>query len=952
MSNKNTLKCNKIIIFLLSCLFMTHSIAATNAQTTVSGKLTIRNNHDVAYRGPVQFATKQPDGLYVDATGKFRLEVKNSLARGVVAVPARSTVDLLRVGPQKPTVTIAPLSVKPETGCLTFLWDNRPVAAMDFSLVVSNDKLTYESACTRMQPLALQFTPGDNGQLQAQAEVGPFSLTFVAEPYAEGFVDLAVTIERKTPSTGEKQLLLLRRMQTADVAHPYMCWNGRRLEGDVMPDHYEYDFRYTHDLDWFAWNAGEDRFFTVSAFTPYHVTQQKGVWQVFTSRHYFIPERLYRAGNTLTFISDIAYGIDSDKDKTTELPLYAGDPRTIRWRLAINPPDDNDWRTSQHYAYAGYRLAQEIDNATIYDLGAHRIQFGTSYFPYSTFVENFEYFRVKGVDREGWWPFSPAMWQEWEKFQPAMQRDLRILKALGFSILRPHYVGHLRTMDRDRAIAFLDWFFGEARQLGLTVLIDSEGDPEWMTLLVRRYGDIIHRFELENEILLRGFSSDDLARWQTQYQAIKAVKPDLPIHLTADGKMGVFERGRRLGLLTDAIGYHTYRHAYDKDPGWVESQIPVALSGASYASSRNMECLLTEFNWKGLTPLSPAARASAYRDIFTNILEPRAFAEFYQFQLQETLAPNPIIARSGIRHYEILHLDRRLKPEGDILLELIRRYAPADDAWQQLRIDPTPSAMMDTAGQAAFKLTNTTSAPLEVKLTPESYDGLTVQLAGSDHITLEPGGCVEVPVTLTLDNAAAPGVYHFFLCCDVGRKQVFGWGWTAKGGTPPFEPKPVLTTLVEYPQQPDIVEKFDYSRPTCIAFGSELVSMEMAYITFNTLRDATGYEFHLTNLDSIPDDIQNKGNLILVGLPTDNARIAALNLNIPADKGLIHLAEHPDGRQWLVLTGQTKEAVTAAAMDFVLRYWQNVRNASINKLGAEPGRGLGDQKDLGLLNPP
>ncbi|MBN2210545.1 MAG: hypothetical protein JW709_04040 [Sedimentisphaerales bacterium] len=915
-----------------------------------TSKLIIRNNHDAAYFGPVRFTTKQSDGNYLDITGKFNVVVKDSIARGVVTVPACNALDLMT----NPTTnkTLSPsnahLAVESQTGYLKLFWDNHPIATLDFSLVVSKEDIPFKLACSQMQPLQLQFTPDDNGQLHAQAEQGPFRLNFVVEVYAEGFLDLAVTIERIAPSHGEKKMLLLRRIKTAPVANRRMCWNGRRFEEFNEPDHYEYDFRYSHNLDWLAWNSGDSTFFAVNNFTPYHLIKKGDRWTAFTNRHYFIPEHVQCIDNSIYLISNIAYGVDPDKDAVLELPLYQGDPRTICWRLAVNPPDDEAWRTSQHYTYAGYRLAREKKNETIYDLGAHEVRFGTSYFPYSTFVENFDYFRVKGDDREGWWPFSPTMWLEWEKFKPAMKRDIRIMKALGFSYLRPHYVGHLRTMERDRTVAFLDWFFGQARHLGLKVLIDSEGDPEWIAMLVRRYGDIIYRFELENEVLLSGIRDNDTPRWQSQYQAIKAIKTDLPVHLTADGKMAVFEKARLLGVPYDAVGYHTYRH----NPGRLDVELIAALSGAAYASGNNLECLLTEFNWKGFTRLSPADRSEMYREVFTNMLAPRAFGEFFQFHLQETLAPNPILARSGIRHYEILYLDRRLKPEGFILHELMRRYAPPDDAWQKLRIEPVSAAMINTTGKAVFKLTNTTVSLLQAKLTAESYDGLTVKITGSDHIMLGPGSSTQIPVSLALDEAAPPGVYHFFLRCDLGREQVMGWGWTAKGGTPPFEPKPVLTTFVDYPQGPEVVKTFDYTRPTCITFGADKVSMEMAYIVFNTLREVTGYEFHLTNLDTIPDAIKENGNLILVGPPKDNALIAGLNLTFDDTKGLIQLVEQADERQWLVLSGSNKEAVTAAAMDFVLRYWQNARNAAINKVGAEPGRALGDQKDLGLLNPP
>src|SRR5205823_4018385 len=83
---------------------------------------------------------------------------------------------------------------------------------------------------------------------------------------------------------------------------------------------------------------------------------------------------------------------------------------------------------------------------------------------------------------------------------------------------------------------------------------------------------------------------------------------------------------------------------------------------------------ITEWNWRFLTRMTAEARAKIYAPIFENVLTTRCMPEIYQFQFQDSLAMNPTSLK-GIRHYELLNLSRRPRPEAFEMMRLIQKYA-------------------------------------------------------------------------------------------------------------------------------------------------------------------------------------------------------------------------------------------------------------------------------------
>src|SRR6185436_8191367 len=104
------------------------------------------------------------------------------------------------------------------------------------------------------------------------------------------------------------------------------------------------------------------------------------------------------------------------------------------------------------------------------------------------------------------------------------------------------------------------------------------------------------------------------------------------------------------------------------------------LAAGDYGTRIGKPPTVTEWNYRGLTRMSPEARAKIYPEIFEGALATRSLAEFYQFQFQETLAPNPVVGRGNLlRHYELFNLSRHPKIEALEFAKIIQRYIAADD---------------------------------------------------------------------------------------------------------------------------------------------------------------------------------------------------------------------------------------------------------------------------------
>jgi len=898
------------------------AILSLAAASFADPSIVIRNNHELDYFGLLTFKTTQPDGFYKGKSGYAT--VNGGVGRGVVMIGGASELSLAKT----PARFIeGPFSISPGWGGVTLEWNGRTVGNIDFGLVVIPGRTaTWQQV--EFKPLAMRFDKKFDGTLVGKCHYREYEISITLTPYPGGWMDADATITRVMDGPADEYLALARRI-TMPTTGIRTRWDGAVADGlpqSDAPNHL------AHGLDWCSWKSGGLSLALVNQFSPgYTIERQPGRWVA--ANHFYTWERVKQQDNDLYFISEIAGPNPAQESSGTRglrayTPPLKSEAHKLGFRLAISTEPQRE--DSLLLGYAGYRKVTMTGETAAVDIGVPYVEFGTSYFPYSTMTANFDFYRTAGLDREGWWPFSPKMWEKWPSFRFYFDTDLRIIRAMGFDWVRLHHLELLGKMDRSNALAFLDFYMGTAKKLGMRVLVDTAGSPEWMTLIMERYNDVVKLVELENEVLIPGITSGEPERWTAQYNAVKKVAPETEVFLTGAGNQGMFDRLIRLNVPFDRVGVHNYKHG----PG-NEVAIPsLALAWSSQATDFNKPVVLGEFNWKFLTEYSPEARAKEFAAIYGNMLQPRAIPSFFQFHWQETLSVNPRLTRQGLRHYETINLDRTPKPEAIEFMKLIRRYANPQSPLRELPIQ---------IEDGKFTVINATKRPLEVALSTESYQGLKLGSIKSDKLTLKPGESRSGRIELLLHPRSAVGVYHYFLRADYEGKSSYGWGMLSKPGSPTFN-RPNLGVLVDYPQGMEIITKFDYSRPICVAFGAKnpIVEMEMAYLVRNTLQVVIGQPVRLCAVADIPKDF--RGNLILVGTPESNPLIGKPQLS---DKATVLLQ---DGN--LLLTGKTSDGVRAAATDFVLRYWTNARDSSCRISGLEKGAALGNKAAPGDVNLP
>lgn len=950
--------------------------AVTHASPAPSGaSLVVRNNHDLAYAGPLELPVALPDGDY--AGSGSRAMIRGGVAR-LFAALAPASADTLRLGgPQPSNVAAQGLELRPDGATLELRRGGAAAARVELGLLVMADTTaSVDDALRRFAPLAVRWRALPDGRLAGAAVQGDYRVSLVATPWREGVVDTRATLTRIGGGNERAYVALVRRIGGAGAAAAptaaRLRYNGRVLDVASSPDTWSRDFWYTRGVDWASWNAGDANVTATSSFTPVPtIRTAKGAWA--EGSYFYVRERTRAAGDAMFLVSEVA-GPNAEQAKsrympvTTYAPMPRGDSLTVSWRLALRaaqpaaPGRDASFEESQLFAFAGYRRARSgaatgggtgtrTATSDTVDLGVPAVAFGTSYFPYSTFGENFDFYRSPGTNQETWWPIATGSWAQWRKFVPRMQTDLHVIRAMGFEWVRLHHLELLRQLEPREAFAFLDWYMAQARALGLKVLVDSEGPAEWIAAIVSRYPDRVQRVEIENEILIGGVKPGDAERWTALYRATKAASPSADVFLTTAGNHGQFERLRTLGVPFDRVGLHAYKHG----PEWQESFSSHALGTGGYASSLGLDATLGEFNWKEYTRFSPERRAALVRETYAQVLAPRALPELFEFHFQETMSISPAISRSGVRHYEPFSLDRRLKPEGEVLRDAIRRYARAGAPVRVLPIEIGEVRLVSGRAEAGFRIRNASGRTMPVRLAAFAFDGLQPSLLSPAEFVLAPDEVREGRVSLLLPADSLPGTYQWFVRAAYDAGEAIGWGVAANPGVPRVA-APVLGDRVHYPDGSDVLARLDWDRPIAVTFGAKAhwLEMEMAYLLGNTLQAATGRPVRISSADDLLPGHARDGLVIAVGTAGANPLVAEASVAVPAAQGTeatggVVALRTIGGAQRLVVTGATRQAVEAAAMDLMLRYWPQAKDAALRLTGREPGQLLGHR--AGVTNP-
>ncbi|MDQ2667558.1 MAG: hypothetical protein M3Z05_16300 [Gemmatimonadota bacterium] len=922
------------------------------AATAQGQTLVVRNNHEIPYRGPIDVTADLPDGQYRGPGAMAN--VHDRRAHVVATLAPRSEITLSRASESRPlSLGISPFSVHEQSAGLSLSWSAHPAGDVALGLVVrSGSTGTMESAINAFTPLPMHWASAPDGELHADVEQDGYVVHVSARPYGGGWLDVRTSIVSRTAPIGPAYVALVRRVIAPTLHDASTRFNGRVIPGGDSPLTWEGDFRYVHGVDWTQWKTGTLSMLSVNGFTPTASVKHDTTWGEGSS--FYVRERAKQVGDTLYLVSELA-GPNPDQPKKgymAVLPYAApgvGDTVALKWRLAIDQAPIPSWPESQLREFAGTRSSQRVGSTVHASIGVPYTQFGIAYFPYSTFVENFDFYRVPGVTSENFWATSPAMWKRWREFVPRMRTDMHIIRAMGFDVVRLHHLELLQTLPRAEALAFLDFYAKEAKSLDMKLMIDTEGPAEWVSTIVGRYKDQVIRVELENEVLIPGITPAEPARWKSLYAAAKAAAPGADVFFTGAGNNGMFNRLATLGVPFDRVGLHAYKHG----PLWEEAWASHALGTAGFATELGKPMTLGEFNWKDLTLLSPEARPREWETIYRNVLATRSVQEIIQFQFQESIAFNTTVAGTKSRHYEPVGIDRKPKPEAFVAMKLMREFGRPDAPVTVMPVEVAPVRFANGAAVATFTVTNNTGKAQVLALNAESFDGPTVRLLTPTTLHLAAGASSSGRVAVTLAPQSKPGAYHHFVGVRYSGGRSLGWGVASLEGVPQFSDSTVLGDRVTYAQGPSVVRSIAWARPLAVVFGdkADKLDVEQAFQLKNTLQSATGRDVRVSAEHDLPDSLARGGTVFLVGTAATSALVAETKTAAEVGRGTIALYRN-DGREWVVLTGTDPKGSEAAVVELELRYWPNAKDATIRVTGMEKGKALGNSAGGSTIDPP
>lgn len=803
-------------------------------------------------------------------------------------------------------------------------------------------------------PLPLAFTRHGEGPVfdtwTASGSRDGVTLALVLRAYHAGFLDIgsSLTTEPDAQTTGVYVAVVSRWEQPDGTAERRICYDNRirSLAGEDRTPYRAGTGRHhfvQRGVDWAATRtAGGGAVLWLNDFAESFTVFEESSTNRFRQPRYLganLPQlgsEVQATPDALFSVTEIARrNIASYHDRLIDNILPPpGERVSFATRLVFHSEAVSDGQATEHFiAYTGYSREDRVGQATEITFGVPDVRFGTSYFPYSTLGENFDRLKLPGMSQEGYWPLAADTVTQWPLFADAIQRDVRIAKAMGFHVIRLHYLDVIAALPAAVQRAYLDFLFAELRHLRLKAMLspsDARFTAAQIADMVSRYRDVVESVEIENEILIWGIPQDRPPYWRAVYAAVKAVAPDVQVHLTGHTNTGIFTRLEQLGVPFDRIAGHAYIDSLDSIP----SGRGFALAVGNYAAKAGKPAVITEWNWRGLTRLTPEARAKVYPGIIGGALESRAIGEFHQFQFQETLTVNPRTGRSGIRHYEPLRLSRRPKPEAFELMALMRRFVAPGDPIRRLHAPHTVTALdRDGRATATIDVTNQGTRAERLRAAVETPSDLRAVLASPAEIHLPPGATVTFTVRLQT-RGRAPGFYHWFLRLQTAEGPLrYIWSEARLTATPAFDMQP--PSPVEYPDGAAVID-LDYTRPVRVVYGQQapVLEMEAAHVLAGTLESASGRPVEIYQLEDVPPD-DEPGTLILVGTAASHALVAQVSGRLPSSGSFVQRVVPPAGTDaaWLIVGGADSRAVEDAALDYVLRYWRLARDSAARRVG-------------------
>jgi hypothetical protein len=692
-------------------------------------------------------------------------------------------------------------------------------------------------------PMALAFKSVATTPLytdwQARSERGGLAVTITARVYPAGFLDTRVAVR----NTSAAQVYGAYAAAVARWEHPQL--QVRMLSYDNRPDQLDAKgatrfsagegrhWALQHGLDWVSATMGSTSALLMSSFSEAPTALDEGTSAARGPRFVGlnIPQfknELRVSGSTLYWVVELVRDNKLYRDRFSESRLPDRAQTLVNeGRVIFESTRPTRERANQQFVGYNSYAARHGDRV---EIGVPYTVFGTSYFPYSTLGENFGKLKLPGQEVDAFWPLSADTVTHWRDYAEDIRRDLRIAKAMGFTVIRLHYLDLISKLPEPVQFEYLDFLTSEIRRLGLRALFSTAftyWSPEQIATRVARYQDIIDRVEIENEVLIWGIPLDRMQYWTRIYEQVKKAAPKVQVHWTSHLNTGIFSRMDQLRLKSDVVSAHTYIDGLDAIP----SARGFALAVGNYARRNGKPAIYTEWNWRFLTTMSPEARAKVYPDIFDGLLSTRSISELYQFQFNETMCVNPE-TNKAIRHYEAIWLSRRPKPEAFELMKLMDRYAAPDTPNRQIAAD---HPVVENSGVARFHLENRTDRALVLKASVEGPPEVTAKTPA--EVRLAAHGQAEVAVDLSLAANAQPGFYHMFLRLEGPDLLRYTWAELRKPG------QPAGATV-------------DLNRPINVVYANDAPEpiIQAAYMLALTAESASGREVGLYREADLPKD--------------------------------------------------------------------------------------------------